>query len=170
MQQVLKRTGGHAVIQPLQPAVTGQGLGGVAGGGDSLAASLVIGGEIGEPCGEAPAAALRSSFRANHPAAQFDQLAAGQRGGEGGIGGLEHVVAFVKDQPGGPLCMVAPARRVDHDQRVVGDDQVSLRRGPRRAFDEALPVMRAPGIDAFAAPVGQRGNASLAEQRTEPAG
>ena len=38
---------------------------------------------------------------------------------------------------------------------VVGDDDRGIAPRPHRAFDEAAPVMRASGIDAFAAPVGE---------------
>jgi len=59
---------------------------------------------------------------------------------------------------------------IDHHQSVVGDDDVGIGAGPRRALDEAFPVMRAAGIDALAAPVGQRGRAVAAEQGRQPAG
>jgi hypothetical protein len=39
---------------------------------------------------------------------------------------------------------------------------------PGGALDEAFPVVRAAGIDAFAAPVGQRCRAGAAEQGREP--
>ena len=66
--------------------------------------------------------------------------------------------------------MVAATRGVDHHQRVIGDHQVGLRGGSRGAFDEALPVMRAPRIDALPALIGQRGNPSPGKQRAKPAG
>src|SRR3546814_19387015 len=53
---------------------------------------------------------------------------------------------------------------------MVGDDDVGLRRGARRMFDEAFAEMRATRIDALAAPVGERGGAVAAEERGEPAG
>jgi hypothetical protein len=65
------------------------------------------------------------------------------------------VVSFVEYDPRRPLRVIAPACGVDHDQRVIGDDQVGLGAGPRRALDEALPVMRAAGVDAFATLIGQ---------------
>ena len=43
------------------------------------------------------------------------------------------------------------------------------RLGPLGALDEAAAVMRAAGIDAFAAPVGQRGRTGAAEQARQPA-
>ena len=41
------------------------------------------------------------------------------------------------------------------DEGVIGDDDVGLARGALGALDEAAPVVRAGGIDAFAAPVGE---------------
>ena len=63
----------------------------------------------------------------------------------------------------------AAARGIDHDERVIGNDEVGIDACPRRALDEAFPVMRTSGIDAFAAAVGQRGRACAAKQRGEPA-
>ena len=49
-----------------------------------------------------------------------------------------------------------PHRRLDHDQRMVGDRRCRLARARRiAALDEALAVVRAGRIDAFAAPVGE---------------
>ena len=79
------------------------------------------------------------------------------------------MVALVKDDARRAARFLAPARRVDHHQRMVGDDDVGLRRGAAGALDEAFAVMRATCIDAFAAPVGQRGGAIAAKQRGEPA-
>jgi hypothetical protein len=47
---------------------------------------------------------------------------------------------------------------------MVGDDQIRVLAGAGGALDEAAPVMGAARIDAFAAPVGQRGGAGAAEQ------
>ena len=44
------------------------------------------------------------------------------------------------------------------------------RLGALGALDEAAAVMRAAGIDAFAAAVGERGRAGAAEQARQPAG
>ena len=66
--------------------------------------------------------------------------------------------------------MVASARGIDHHQRVVGDDEISLRAVATGALDEAFPVMRAASIDALAALVGERGDPAFAKQGAEPAG
>ena len=64
----------------------------------------------------------------------------------------------------------AGARRIDHHQSVVGDHEVGFTARPLGALDEAAAVVRAAGVDAFAAAVGQRGRAGTAEQAREPAG
>src|SRR3546814_12660549 len=61
-------------------------------------------------------------------------------------------------------------RAMHHGQGMVGDDDIGLRRRARRSFDEAFAEMRTAGIDAYAAPVGQRGGAVAAKQGGEPAG
>ncbi len=62
------------------------------------------------------------------------------------------------------------ARGVDHHQGMVGDDDVRLAPGAFGALDEAFAIMRAAGIDAFAAAVGQRRRPGAAEQARQPAG
>ena len=79
-------------------------------------------------------------------------------------------MTLVKDDSGRLHRVIASARRVDHNERMIGDDKVSLRAVATGALDEAFAVMRAPGIDAFAALVGQRRNSSFAEKSAEPAG
>ena len=58
----------------------------------------------------------------------------------------------------------------DHRQRMVADDDVGTLGGLGRSLDEAAAIMRAAGIDAFAAPVGQRGAAGAAEESRQPTG
>ena len=70
-----------------------------------------------------------------------------------------------------PRRRVGPAARgIDHHQRMVGDDQVGLAPGALGPLDEAFAVMRAAGIDALAAAVGQRRRPGPAEQARQPAG
>ncbi len=57
-EQLLQRTGRLAIGEALQPALRGQGLGSLAGGGNRLAARLVITGHVRQPRREAPAAPL----------------------------------------------------------------------------------------------------------------
>ncbi len=70
-----------------------------------------------------------------------------------------------------PAWRVGPAAGgIDHHQRMIGDDQVSLTPSPLGSLNEAFPIMRAAGVDALAAPVGQRGRAGSAKQARQPAG
>ena len=78
------------------------------------------------------------------------------------------MMALVEQDPSRRV--LAAARGVDHHQRVVGDDDVGLAARPLGALDEAAAVMRAAGIDALAAAVGQRRGAGAAEQARQPAG
>src|SRR6185369_5106565 len=72
-----------------------------------------------------------------------------------------------QDSSGGIL---ARPGGIDHDESVVGDDDVRLPARPLGAFDEAAAVMRAAGVNAFAAPVGERRRSRAAEQARKPAG
>src|SRR3546814_3132971 len=89
-------------------------------------------------------------------AAKLDRLLPRPRHGKGGIGGIEQVMSFVEHQPGGRAAGFATARGEKHHQRMIGDDQIGMFRGAGRPLDEAAAKMRASGIDALAAPVGER--------------
>src|SRR3546814_6926262 len=80
------------------------------------------------------------------------------------------MMPLVEDQPCRGCAAVARPRRLHHGQRVIGDDDIGLRRCARRPLDEAFAEMRTAGIDALAAPVGQRGGAVAAKEGGEPAG
>ena len=84
---------------------------------------------------------------------------AGQLGGERAVGGVEHVVALVEHvaRRHGVVVEAAPGR-LRHDQRVVGDHQLGGAGAADRVLDEAAPPMRAGGVDALAAAVGQAGD------------
>ena len=79
-------------------------------------------------------------------------------------------MSFVKDDPRRFVIGLAPARGIDHDKCMIGNHQVSAAAAARGILDEAFAVMRASGIDAFTAPVGECGRAVAAEQRRQPAG
>src|SRR4029453_9970403 len=115
-----------------------------------------------------PAATTPARFppRPDKPAAHFDRFLPGQRGGEGGIRSVEQMMALVEDDPARRIWPAAGG--VDHHQRMIGDYQVGLTPGPLGSLDEAFPIVRAAGIDTFAAAVGERGGPRPAEQAGEP--
>ena len=131
---------------------------------------LVIGGNIHKSGGETSPPAARFALRADDPAAQLDRLLPGEGGGEGRIGGVEQMVPLVEHDARRRPAFVAATRGIDHDERVVGDDEVGVLAGAGGALDEAAAVMGAAGIDAFAAPVGQRRSAGAAESEVSQPG
>ncbi len=130
-------------------------------------ARFVIGRDVAQPGGKAAPAPARLPFGADQPPPELDRLLPGQRRREGGIGRIEQVMALVEDDPR-RTSRFPPARGIDHHQRVVGDHDVGVGARSRRSFDEAFAVMRAAGIDAFAAPVGERRGAGAAEEGRQP--
>ena len=80
------------------------------------------------------------------------------------------MMTFVENQARRSILLLAPARCIDHHQRMVGYDDIGLLARPGGLLYKAFAVMRAAGIDAFAAPVGQRGGTVAAEQGGQPAG
>ena len=156
---------GHAGLDAAHPARSGQGQDGVEHEAEKLLGLAVVGGERAEAVGKAAAAPALSLGAAN-PAPELGGLGAGQMPRKGAVGGVEEVVAFVEDQPahGAGLLLLfiglgGPERLVDgslvQHQRMIGDDDVGLAGGADRLFDEAFAIMRAGGIDALAAPVGE---------------
>ncbi len=77
------------------------------------------------------------------------------------------MMALVEQDPSRRI--LAGPRRIDHHQRMIGDDDVGLAARPFGALDEAAAVMRAAGIDALAAPIGQGRGTGAAEQARQPA-
>ena len=100
-----------------------------------------------------------AALRAPQPAAEFRRLAPRQRRRERAVGGIEHVVALVEHVPGRHGVVVQPAPgRLGHHQRMVRDHQFGGAGAADRVFDEAAAPVRAGGMDALAAAVGQRGD------------
>ena len=117
------------------------------------------------------AGARPAALGAEQPAAQLGGLQPRQLGGERAVGRVEHVVAFVEHVAGGHGAVVQPAPGgLGHHQRMVGDDQLCGARAADRVLDEAAPPVRAGGVDALAAPVGEAQDGGGAEQLGQPAG
>ena len=169
-EQRLDGAEGLALRQPAEPAVGGQPLRGADGVGDRLRPRLVVAGDVAQPRLQPAPPPAPARLRPQDPATQLDRLRSRERNAEHRVGGVVEVMALVEDVAGRAVRGFAPARGVDHHQRVVGDDDVRVGRGARGALDEAFPVVRAARIDAFAAPVGERGGAVAAEQRRQPTG
>ena len=103
-----------------------------------------------------PRAFSAPSLGAQKPAPQIGSLDAAQVRAEGTVGGVEQMMALVEDIARRPRGIVEPAhRRLDHDQRMVGDHDVGLAGAADGALDEAFLVVLAGGVDAFAAAVGE---------------
>ena len=86
------------------------------------------------------------------------------------VRGLEHMMALVEDNACGALCVVAAPSCIDHHQCVVGDHKVGLCAVSCRAFDKALPVVRAASINTLSALIGECGDTALSEKGAEPSG
>ncbi len=128
---------------------------------------------------EAPAQAARpgpAALGAEQPAPEFGRLDAGQFRGEGSIGGIEDMMPFVEHvaqrhrrivKAAAPVPVV---RRLRHHQGVVGEHQIGGAGAADRVLHEAAAPMRAGGMDALPAPVGERAERGRPEQLGQPAG
>ncbi len=111
---------------------------------------------------QAAHAAARTAFGSTDPTPQILHLDAGEQRRETGIRRVKQVMTFVEDvayapfrwRVGGLVDAQPILRRLGDDERMVGDDDGRVARAADSALDEADAVMRAGGIDAFAAPVG----------------
>ena len=156
-KQALHRARRCAFAQAGKPAFAGQGFGSDARHLNGKAAFFVIRCHIGQARRKPAPPSPRFAFGANDPAAQLNGLLPCQRGGEHGICGIKQMMAFIKDDAAWPVLFVTATRGVDHHQRVIGYHNLGLNRRTRCALNEAFFIMRASGINAFAAPVGQSG-------------
>ena len=81
------------------------------------------------------------------------------------------MMPLVEHVTGRHRVVVQPAPgRLRHHQSVVADHQFGCARPADRVLDEAAPPVRAGGMDALAAPVGEGKQRRAAEQLGEPAG
>ena len=116
------------------------------------------------------AGARAAGLGAEQPAPQLAPLVPGQAHRERGVGRVEQVMALVEHVAGRQRGIVEPAqRRLRHDKRVVGDDEPRVPGRAHILLDKAAAEMRAGGMDAFAAPVGQRIDPGAPDQLGEPA-
>ena len=116
------------------------------------------------------AGARASALGAEQPAAQLGRLDAGEFGGEGAVGGVEHVVALVEHVAHRHRVVVdAAPGRLRHHQGMVGHHQLGAAGAADGVLDEAAPPVRAGGVDALAAPVGEPAGQPGAEQLGKPA-
>ena len=130
---------------------------------------LVLAQQVGQAAFQAAGAAAAAALSAEQPAAQVGGLDAAQMRAEGAVGGVEEVMPLVEDVAERPRRVVEPAhRRLHHDQRMVGDHDVGLAGAADGALDEALPVVLAGRVDAFAAPVGEPRDAAAPQQVEQP--
>ena len=107
------------------------------------------------------------ALRAQQPAPQFGGFHARETGAEEGIRGVEQVVALVEDHVLGKVAFRSLSGLVE-DERVVGDHQARVAGVADVLFDAALAVVRAAGIEALAALVGEVGGDLAAEQVDQP--
>ena len=164
--------------EPLVPVGAGQRVRGLQRVVEGLARRIAVGDQVLDPAAQAPRAAgiaAAPRFRPEQPAPQFERLFAGEMGGEGAVRRVEEMVPLVEHVAGRHAPLVAGAedraRRLHHEQRVVGDHHVRPPRLALALLDEAATVVGAGAVDALAAP-GPRGRGcgrSRAGRRARPA-
>src|SRR3546814_15717291 len=78
------------------------------------------------------------------------------------------MVSLIENDPRGPVTRLPPSRRIDHDQSVIGDNEISISACPRCAIDEAFALMRTTSIDALPTSVGKSGGAIATDPGRPP--
>ena len=107
---------------------------------------------------------------ADDPAPQLASLPAREPQAKGVIRRFEQVMALVEHIARRHRRIVEPAQgRLGHHQRMIRDDDPRLARRADILFDKAAAEMRAGGMNAFPAPIGQRIDPAAADQLGEPA-
>ncbi len=153
------------------PALARQRAGGAERIGERLLGGIVAGDEILDAPPQPAGAAAPAGLDAEQPAPEIRGLLAGERQREGAVGGVEDVMPLIEDVAVRQISVVEPAeRRLDHDEGVVGDDDAGAPCLAHALLDEAFVVVRAGGVDALAAPVGEAERAAAAEHVGQPAG
>ena len=176
-QEALARSLRRSCREPLVPVVAGQCARGGQGRIESLARGLPFRSQVTDPAGKpaCPAGATTpAGFGPEQPASQLPRFAAGEVRGKGAVRRVEEVVPLVDHVAGRHAPLVARAegraRRLHHEQRMIGDHHVGAPRLALALLDEAAAVVRAGAVDALAAPVREPEGAAEAEQVGEPGG
>jgi hypothetical protein len=166
-----------------RPSLSGQGGGGAHNIAEGGVGGVVIGKQVAQALLQPPP--TPAPLRPANPAAQLRRLLARKAGGEGRIGGVEQVMAFVEHHALQgrrlPVGLLAPrgAGAVEgglgQHQSVVGDDDVGPAAGADRLLHETGAVVGAGSVDALAPPVDQVGRPGLrhwgyGEQVRQPGG
>ena len=99
--------------------------------------------------------------------------------GKGAVGRIKDMMPLVKDIAGGasPITLTITLTiagwcisRIDHDKRMVADDDIGTFRPAHRFFHKAPIVMRAGAVDAFPPTVGKPDGLWAAHQVGQPGG
>ena len=174
-EEALARALRRAAREPLVPVGTGQRVRCLQCVVEGLARGLAVRDQVFDPAAQAARAAGIAApprFRPQQPASQLERLFAGEVGGEGAVRRIEEVVALVEHVAGRHAAFVAGAegraRRLHHEQRVVGNHHVGPPRLALALLDEAAAVVGAGAVDALAPAVREAEGAAVAEQVGEP--
>ena len=166
-EQGLERAEWSALDQTLEPPVGYQTTSGLDRRVERASALVVVGCDIHQPRRQPPPPPAGTAFGSDDPAPELDRFLTAERDGERRIGRVEQVMALVEQDSA--RSVLAAARRIDHHQCMVGDDDAGFAARSFCALDEAAAIMRAPCVDALAATVGERGCAGAPEQARQPA-
>ena len=89
--------------------------------------------------------------------------------GKGTVGRVEEVVPFIEDIAGRQQVVSFGAESsLNHDQCMIGDNQISLARAVHAALDKATSIVGTGRVDAFAAPIGKAQRLAPADQIHKP--
>ena len=100
---------------------------------------------------------------------QFGCFLPTQIGGEGAVGGIENMVALIKDIACWPAFIIMSCiGGIDHHQRMIGDNNIGPFGPPHGFFNKAFVVMLARRMDTFAAPVGKACGLRSTEKICQP--
>ncbi len=124
-QELLGRTHHRAVGEPGLPVGRGQPAAEVEQAAERVQRLDVFAQQVLDAAFEATGAAAAAAFGAQDPAPEVRAFDAAQMRAERAVGRIEQVMALVEHVARRPRRIVEPAhRRLDHDQRMVGDDDV----------------------------------------------
>ena len=159
-----------AVLQALRPAIARQHPRRHHDLVERFRGDFVLSDEVLDTALETARARAPAAFIAQEPAPQLRAFLAGERRRESIVGGLEKMMALVEDVARRQIGIVETAeRRLDHHQRMIGDDEPRAPRPAHALLDEAAMIVRTGGVDAFAAAIGERDSLRAAQQLGQPA-
>ena len=130
-EKLLHRALADAAAHPLAPALSRQFPRRLHRLLQRLISRLILAEQVADAVFKAAHPAFAARIAAGDPAAELGRLKPRELCGEGAVRRIEEMMPLIKDKALGKVRIIGARGGVDHDKRMVGDDEVGFARFAR---------------------------------------